>query len=339
MRLIWYILLFTVQVLFGSCMRDSGRNDDDLKQISVGITSSFLGEAATFIAQDKGFFKEEGLEVTLKYNDSGSESIRDLFNHRVDIAHVAETPIIYALIDTSYSKGATPPFQVFANLIYADQVQKIIARKDFNITRPEDIIGKKVALAKGTQLEYYLDSFLLEHQISKDKLTLVNMNSRNQIEALVEGSVDVSVNWEPYATYTQEQLGAKGTALNTKLHYSSLWMATTLNAFAQSNPGILVSYLEALKKAQFYIDRYPEETKKLLSTEVEVPVTVVNSIWHKIDYGLSMSERMISLFEDQERWLIRQGKADTSNFNYMDIINLQPINTVYPEGITIIHEP
>ncbi|WP_138431540.1 ABC transporter substrate-binding protein [Fodinibius saliphilus] len=337
MRKIYQLFIIVFILSVNSCVPDGSPDDQELKDVTVGITSSFIGEAAIFVAKEKGLFKENGLNVSLKHNQSGTASIHDLFDKVVDIAHVAETPVVYSLVDSSYyPKGTPPELQIITNLLITDEVQKIVARKDHGITGPKDVIGKKVALAKGTQLEYYLDSFLLEHQVLKDSLTIVDLSPLSQVEALREGRVDVSVNWEPYATFSEQQLGPKSILLKTKLHYSTLWLVSTLSSFAKSNPEILTAYLKTLYQANNYIEKNGLEARKILSANIEVPVSAIDSVWQKIDYKLSMSERMIQLFEDQERWLIRKGKADTTNLNYINLINTTPLNEVDPEGITLI---
>ncbi len=306
-------------------------------EVTVGITTTYLGEAATFVALEKGYFEKNGLDVTLKHNASGSISIRDLFDGKIDIAHVAETPIAYALHDTGYYKGPTvPPFQIFADMIYSDNIQKIIARRDRGIEQPSDIRGKKVAIFKGTQLDYYFDSFLLEHQIPDEQITYVDMRPTDQVEAIVEGDIDAAVTWEPYASYIEDILNEDGIILQTELTYSTLWMATTLNSYAREHPSVLTAYLKSLSRAQKYIQKHPLETQKMLAKHTGIAVNIIQSLWNEIDYELSLSERMLTLLEDQARWLNRNNMADTTGFNMEQLVNYEPMQKIYPQGISII---
>lgn len=310
---------------------------EDLKKVKVGITTVFLGEAATYTALEQGFFRKQGLDVALKHNPSGKVSLMDLFQEEVDIAHVAETPIVYTLLDSSYSEvKPIPSFQIFADMIYADEVQQIIGRKDHNINGPQDIIGKKIAIFKDTQLDYFLDSFLLEHQIPRDSITLINIAPSDHLEAIEKGKVDISVNWEPFASNIQHNLGDNAISLETKLTYSTLWMATTLDSYANKNLEVLKAYLKALKQAQDYIKKHPIETQKLLANKTNISVEIVEHLWEKIDYELSLSERMLILLEDQARWMEQNRSTDTTNINFKDLINFDPMREVHPNGITVI---
>jgi len=110
--------------------------------------TSFIGEAASFVADEKGFFKDHGLDVTLRINNAGSESVRELLSGDVQIAHIAETPLLFSLLDSTYYRGTRQgEIRIIANMIHANQIQKVVARKDAGIETPLDIIGKRVGLA------------------------------------------------------------------------------------------------------------------------------------------------------------------------------------------------
>lgn len=338
-RFLFQAGLLTVGLCFLllGCRESGSEENRNLKQVNIGITSTYQGEAATYVAKEKGYFEDNGLDVTLKPNSSGRASMHDLFEGVVQIAHVAETPVIYTIMDTSYYPGEeVPPFQIFADKIYSHKIQKIIARKDHGITEAEDIVGKRVAIFQGTQLDYFFDSFLLEHQILNDEIEIVHMNPWEQVEAIQNGEIDVTVIWEPYASYIQKELGENAVYLNTDLTYSTLWLSAVLNTYAESNPEVLTAYLKALLTAQDYIRKNPEYSQELVARKTNVPTDVVKSLWNEIDFELSLSERMLTLLEDQARWMIRNDLADTTIQNIEQYIRFSPMEEVHPRGITIV---
>ncbi|MCG2589866.1 NrtA/SsuA/CpmA family ABC transporter substrate-binding protein [Rhodohalobacter sp. WB101] len=334
-RIELYAVLFCC-MLTGCYQSESGQHEE-LQEVAIGVTSTYQGEAATYIAKERGFFELNGLNVTLKENPSGKISMRDLIDGVVQIAHVAETPVIYSIMDTSYFKGSGhPPFQIFADKIYSHDIQKIIGRRDHGITEAEDIVGKKVAIYQGTQLDYFFDSFLLEHQILNSEIEIVNMSPEKQIEAIKNGEIDVSVTWEPYSSYIQKELGENAVHIDTDLTYSTLWLSVALNSYASSHPDILAAYLESIKMAQDYIRENPSDAQEILARKTNVPLDVIESLWTEIDFELSLSERMLTLLEDQARWMIRNDLADTTIQNMEELINFGPMEQVHPIGITVV---
>lgn len=331
------LLVIGFCLMLTGCGQSNSGEESNLKELKIGITPTYQGEAATYVAKERGFFKDNGLDVTLKPNSSGKESLFDLFDGVVQIAHVAETPVVYSLMDTSYYPGApTPSFQIFADKVYSHKIQRIIARKDHGILEAEDIVDKKVALYQGTQLDYFFDSFLLEHQILKSELEIENMSPNQQVEAIKNGDIDVSILWEPYATYIQKELGDNAVFLDTDLTYSTLWLSATLDSYADENSEVLIAYLNSIKEAQEYIRSNPIYAQELLAEKTRVPLDVVESLWTEMDYELSLSERMLTLLEDQARWMIRNDVADTTIQSMEEFINFGPLEEVNPDGITVV---
>lgn len=331
------LLVFGLCIMLFSCNQPDSDQHRELQEVTIGITSTYQGEAATYVAKERGYFEQNGLDVTLKSNLSGKNSMRDLIDGVVQIAHAAETPVVYSIMDTSYLEGSNDAsFQIFADKIYSHKIQKIIARKDHGIYEAEDIVGKRVALYQGTQLDYFFDSFLLEHQILNDEIETVDMSPREQVKAIKDGEIDVTVTWEPFSSYIQKELGENAVFLDTDLTYSTLWLSVALDSYAQSHPDVLAAYLESIKMAQEYIYENPVYAKKLLARKTNVPLDVVESLWTEIDFQLSLSERMLSLLEDQARWMIRNDLADTTIQNMEQLINFGPMEEVHPSGITVV---
>lgn len=329
---IFLILVFGFSI---GCNNKTDKSDEN-ETVRVGITNSYLGEAATFVAREQGFFEEHGLNVRFVQNSSGRISILELFDGTVDIAHVAETPVVYSLIDSSYYQGKVPDFRIFADMIYADEIQQIIGLRSHGISKPQDLKGKTIATYSGTQLDYFFDSFLLEYEIPKSSINTIDIPPSEQQEAIEKGEVDAVIPWEPYATYIYQMLGDDAVFLNTKLTYSTLWLATTLNAYAENHPKVLVKYLKAIREAQIFISENPHKARQIIANQMGIPLDVVQASWGEIDYELSLSERMVTLLDDQTRWLKRKGEADTPGIDFRSLIYYEPMEEVYPQGITVI---
>lgn len=312
--------------------------DTSLTKVHVG-TTPFFGEAAFYIAQSEAFFKEQGLEVISHQNSAGKESLLELYKGNLDIAHVAELPIVYALASSdTYETGNDINAKIFANMIHVNNIQKIIARTDRGINNSEDLKNKKIGFYEGTTSEFFLDTFLLEHNIEDSLITKVNIDISDQFKALQEGKVDAVVSWEPYASNMLVKMSDKVHSLDTMIDHSTLWLAVSSSSYIDQNPETIVAYLTAIKKAQQHIRNNPQETQKILARKTNSSQQVIQNIWTSITYDLSLGEQMLILLEDQHRWLLDNNlvkkRSDTININ--DAIYLKAMEKVHPEGISII---
>lgn len=312
-------------------------NSADLTTVRVGITN-FWGEAAFYVAQTEGFFEEEGLEVVASPHSAGKESLKDLYEEKVDIAHVAEIPVVFALSGLEPPSNNDISLKVFAGLIYTSNSQKIIARRDQGINEPQDLKGKKVGLYEETTSEYFFDTFLLEHGLREENIERIDIDISEHFEALKNGQVDVVVSWEPYASEILRKLNENTVKLNSVLGHSTLWMATSSETFIRKHPETIVKYLRALKKSQDYIQRHREETQKLIAKNTNTSLEIIRNIWASIDYELSIGERMLYLLNEQQRWLVQKEHIDDSTklSEISDAIYFEALDKVYPEGITVI---
>jgi NitT/TauT family transport system substrate-binding protein len=329
------LTLILVLVLFTGCGNEEN-NSTDLTTIKVGITD-FWGEAAFYVARAEGFFEEEGLEVTAYRNSAGKESLKDLYEGKIDIAHVAEIPVVFAL------SGLEPhsndiSLKIFTGLIYTSNSQKIIARRDHGIEEPQDLNGKKVGLYSETTSEYFFDTFLLEHGLNEEDIERIDIDISEHYEALKSGQVDAVVSWEPYASKILRELNENTLKLNSVLGHSTLWMATSSETFMRKHPDTIVKYLRALKKSQDYIQSHREETQKLIARNTNTSLEIIRNIWDSIDYELSIGERMLYLLNQQQRWLVQEEHVvdSTKLSEISDAIYLEALEEVYPEGITVI---
>ena len=327
------IYISVIILCFGCNKTDDHR---ELIPVKVGITS-YIGEAASFVAAENGLFEKHGLDVTLQVNQAGSESVRQLLGEEVEIAHVAETPILYSILDDTYFTGEKKGnLQIVSNMIFANRIQKVLARRDSGIESPQDIRGKKVALAGGTQLEYLLDSFLLEHRIEIEEIDTVHMSVSDQVDAIRRGEIDVAVIWEPHAANIEFQLGDNAVLLPTRLTYSTLWLTTVLDSYAEENPEVISAYLRALLEAQQLIRNNPGWAIDLLASHTSVQREVVERAILQVDYELNLTERMLNLLTEQQQWMVDNSMANQPEVNIFELINFRFMEEVHPNGITII---
>ncbi len=327
------IILLSVIFLLVSC--NSNKSKENLISVQIGVTN-YIGEISTFVAKEKGYFEEEGLDVEIKINIAGVESMKQLLAGEVDIAHSTETPFLHAILDSTYYKGerkGNP--QAFANMILANRNQKIVAsRLNGEINQPLDIKGKKVGMVKKTQSEYHFDSFLLENQISQDEVEIIYMKPGEINKAIRNGEIDVAVIWEPHATHIIHDMKDKAYEIKIDLTHSSLWLAVSLDSYAKEKPEILVAYLKALRKAQSYVLKNPEETIDKLAKLTNTPKVVIKSIRDEFDYVLNLNERMLILLEWHQYWVIEKENLQVRLVHIGDFINYKPMEEAHPRGVT-----
>ncbi|MBI1217642.1 MAG: aliphatic sulfonate ABC transporter substrate-binding protein [Rhodobacteraceae bacterium] len=159
-------------------------------KLSIGL-STWVGYGPLYIAQDKGFFKEEGLDVDLVKMEDVKTRMPALMAGRLDLA--------VTTIDTvlNFYSPDHPLDYVFA-LDDSKGGDGIVAKD--TITSVADLKGKTVAYAEGSVSQFFLSVLLKNVGLKLSDVKTQNMTAGDAGAAFVAGRVDAAVTWEPWLT-------------------------------------------------------------------------------------------------------------------------------------------
>jgi sulfonate transport system substrate-binding protein len=193
----------------------------DVDKLKLGAETSLLN-AAVWIAEDKGYFEKEGLDIEIKEFTSGKASFNDMLNGGGDISTVAPTPIMF----NSFKRQ---DFSIIATFVYSDNDFKVIARKDSGISQAKDLKGKKVGIVDGSTSQFFLSAFLTLRGLKDSDVETIDFESADLPRALNDGKVDVIVIWEPHVYNAGELLGSNAIRLPSSEVYRETFNFMVMN--------------------------------------------------------------------------------------------------------------
>lgn len=151
--------------------------------------STWVGYGPLYIAKEKGFFKDEGLDVRLVLMEDVKTRMPALTAGRID---VAVTTVDAVLGFTSADRPLTYLFAVDDSRggdgIVANKAIKDIA----------GLKGRKVAFTEGSVSQFFLSVLLKDAGLSVKDVEALNMTAGDAGAAFVAGKVDAAVTWEPW---------------------------------------------------------------------------------------------------------------------------------------------
>ncbi|SMF22132.1 NitT/TauT family transport system substrate-binding protein [Tistlia consotensis] len=153
--------------------------------------STWVGYGPLYIAKDKGFFKEEGLDVQLIVMEDPKIRFPALAAGKIDV--------LVSTVDTllNYMSAGVDYRYLFA-LDDSKGGDGIVAKKD--IKTIADLKGKSVAYNQGSVSEFYLGVLLKQAGLKLSDVKTQNMSAGDAGAAFVAGRVDAAVTWEPWLT-------------------------------------------------------------------------------------------------------------------------------------------
>ena len=168
----------------------------------LGASNAGATNAPFYVADDLGYFADQGITLDQIFFPSASEVIPALTKGDVDAAVVGVNPATlnalagnFGLHIVADGGSQSPGFP--ANVLVA---AKEVAS---SIKGPADLRGKKVALTPpgaGTASGYMLSKYLAQANLTLNDVDLVALNFPDQVAALTNHSVDAAMMTEPFAT-------------------------------------------------------------------------------------------------------------------------------------------
>jgi NitT/TauT family transport system substrate-binding protein len=150
--------------------------------------STWVGYGPFYVAQDKGFFEEEGVDIKLTIMENTSLKMGALMAGQIDI--VASTADEFPI----YMKEGIPIKYILA-VDASKGGDGVVANKE--ITTVADLRGKKVAFEEGSVSQFFLNALLLDAGLTQADIEPVNMTATDSGMAFAAGRVDAAVTWEP----------------------------------------------------------------------------------------------------------------------------------------------
>ena len=179
-----------------TCMLTGAAHAND--QVKVSVYQS-VSDAGIYIANDRGYFKAENIDIDLIQLDAVSSVVTALASGQVDVAGGAPSAAIYNAsrqgigIKIVADKGSMKSGAGYLGLVVRKGLEGEI--KGF-----DDLKGRKVAwtgYGSGTTNEVALDKMFKQSAVKEADISLQNLTFSDSLAALATGSVDAAYLIEP----------------------------------------------------------------------------------------------------------------------------------------------
>jgi NitT/TauT family transport system substrate-binding protein len=294
----------------------------------VSINAATLPHfSLVLLAQAKGYFREEGLEVTVRPHRFGKLALDALLDGQGDLATCAETPVVFAEL-----RGR--PVSVLATIGTSKKSMAVVARRDAGISRPRDLSGKRVGVSKATSGAFFLDTFLLRQAVDRQQVSLVDLRPDEMAEALAGGHVDAVATWNPTALELGLRFGAKVQSFYEEDLYSETSMLVTRRGFATQRPEAARRVLRGLLKAEAFFRSRPEEARRVVAMTLTVAPELLEPMLRQFEFRVRLDQSLLVLLEEEASWALRTGLvAGRSPPNFLETIAADPLIAVKPEAV------
>jgi PAS domain S-box-containing protein len=252
MRKILLIVVLTLVVVPATLFADSGQHQiATFKPFTLQLKWRHAFQFAGFYAADlKGFYKDAGLDVTIKQRVKKIAVVDNLLDGLAEYSLASGATLLSARLQGKPVRGLAVIFQ-HSPLI-------LLSRADAGLQNPADYSGRSVMRSKSlTTLE--LDAMFIHEGV--DPKTMEMVNPTWNLDALIAGEVDAVASYLTVGPYKLRRQGVEPSSLRPINYGVDFYGDTlfTLEEEVKENPERVVAFTQASMKGWDYAFAHKEE--------------------------------------------------------------------------------
>ncbi|WP_102271705.1 ABC transporter substrate-binding protein [Cytobacillus massiliigabonensis] len=287
------------------------KNEKDLKKVTVVLDwTPNTNHTGLYVAKDKGYFEEEGLDVEIimpgeagadQLTASGKADFGVSYQESITQARVQGVPLVSvaAVIQHNTSGFASP------------------AEK--NIKSPKDFAGKTYGGWGSPVEKSVLDSLMKIEKANVEDVSIVNMGDADFFTAVKR---DIDFAWIYYG-WTGVEAELRGEKINMvyltdyseKLDYYTPVLATN-EKMIESNPETVKAFVKAASKGYKYTIENPKEAADILlkaAPDLDEKLVEKSQEWLAPRYQDDASrwgEQKLDVWKNYADWMFENGLLD-----------------------------
>lgn len=221
----------------------------------------------SLIVKDQGWLEEAGYEVTWTQSLGSSKANEALRAGAIDFGSTAGSAALLAR-----ANGAP---QQIVDVVAQPEWSALVVPADSDIASVEDLRGKTVAAALGTDPYFFLVQSLEEAGLSVDDVTVENLIHPDGWAALQAGAVDAWAGLDPIMA-TAEDAGAQLVYRN--LDFNSYSVLNATEQIIAEHPEVVQDVVDAYERARAWALDNPAETAQILADASAIELSVATKV-------------------------------------------------------------
>ncbi|MBN7120789.1 sulfonate ABC transporter substrate-binding protein [Erwinia billingiae] len=260
------------------------------KQVTIGFQKANIFALLKYRGTLDAEFKKQGIAVKWVEFPAGPQMLEGLNVGSIDLAATGDAP-------PTFAQAAQADLVYLAHSPANPKTEAIVVPENSDIKTVADLKGKRVALNKGSDVNYLLVSALENAGLSYKDVKAIYLPPADARAAFQRGAVDAWVIWDPY--YAEVETNAKARLIKNAEglvpHYT---FYLSSRKFADTYPQTAKQVVDQLGTLSDWANKNPDEAAKILSTSTGLPQPIWQRAIARMPFG---AERMTpEVFKEQQ---------------------------------------
>ena len=189
-------ILLGAATAFGLVLQPTagGAQQPALKMTLFGQPS--VNNDSIWMAMEKGFYQQEGLDITYRLFPSGTTAFQAFQTGQGDVVMTGDLPSV------QYFFRANGDYRTIAVIERDAKGYVAVAQK--SITKPQDLAGKTIATRVGSTGSWFISEYLSKNGVDASKVAVKNLDTQVLPAALCGGDIAAFFIWQPVGSRTLE---------------------------------------------------------------------------------------------------------------------------------------
>jgi len=285
--------------------------------------------ALVYVADKKGYFVDEGLDVAYRKFSLVKDALEDVIKGNSDLATVFETPVVRKL-----SEGEE--LSVITTLHTSTKNTGLVGLKSRGVHQASDLLGKKIAVNKGTNAEFFLFSLLTIEGINPADVTIIDQPSAESVKALQDGSIDAAALFNPYLYEAQYLSKINDVTSIYSDTYTEISMLVGKKELVGQNSKKMTKILRALVQAEKFIHTNQDEAIKFVDESLpNYTEQEVRRDWDSFTITMTLNNLLITVMAREAQFFHDVGIYKENVPSIRNAIEPTYLKEVKPESVTL----
>ena len=268
MRLTRSVATLTLGVMLAASACGGGgdsSSSDEVTQVDYLTSFNTFGrDSYVYVAQEKGYFKDAGIEVSIKPGSGSVDVMKLVASGRADFG-----PADFPAVATTVANEDLPVTAVA--MIHQKTLAALISLEGYGIEKPADLEGKKIADTPGSTVQVNFAAYAKAAGIDPAKVEFVPAAPPALPQLLASRKVDVVGQFVIGGGLMSAAAEGKPAVI---LPYGDFlddlygMALVTSKKLAESDPELVKAFTEALLKGLQYAIDHPQEAGEILKKHV-----------------------------------------------------------------------
>lgn len=242
----------------GLALAPAAGRAEDLTKITISYQPSLYWALPFYIAQEKGWWKDVGLDASYVTFPAGAPQVAAAQAGSWDVGGTGSVPAVLgaARFGLLTAGVANDESKANAMMTRADKVDAIL--KD-----PSQLNGQKLLITTNSTVDYAARSCLAKWGLKPGAVQFVNLGQAQIISAMMANNGDVVGVWAPFTYTLEEKAGAKVLCSGADAGAIVPGALVVRPEFAKEHPDLVAKALAVYLRGWSWAKAHPKEARAM----------------------------------------------------------------------------